>query len=464
MTITSLIQALLCRASDPVDSASVAAFRILFGLLGLAAVVRFFAYGWIDALYIAPAHHFTYAGFAWVQPWPGWGMYAHCAALALLSLGIAAGWRWRWCAALFAIGFTYIELLDQTTYLNHYYLVSLLAMLLAVLPLSGRAVPRWTVWTLRFQVGIVYVFAGLAKLNPDWLFQALPLRIWLYQHGDLPIAGPLLATTATAYLMSWAGAIFDLAVVPALLWRRTRIFAYAALAAFHLLTGLLFPMLGLFPWLMAASALIFFPPDWPRQLQARILRRSDAPRPGAPGNRLAVSPAAPPPTRLSRTTRAAAIIALALFILLQIALPLRHYAYPGNVRWNEQGYRFAWRVMLSEKTGFVQYRITDPATGQTWLAFPDAYLTPLQTERMAIQPDLILQTAHIIAADYAARGYPGVIVNADAYVAFNGRPNARLIDSAANLAAIKPGSAPQWWVLPYAADDADAGDDDYAGR
>ena len=176
---------------------------------------------------------------------------------------------------------------------------------------------------------------------------------------------------------------------------------------------------------------------------------------------------AQPPTRLSRIARAAGGIALALFILLQIALPLRHYAYPCNVRWNEQGYRFAWRVMLSEKTGFVQYRITDPATGQTWFAFPDAYLTPLQMERMAIQPDLILQTAHIIAADYAAHGYPGVIVNADAYVAFNGRPNARLIDPTANLAAIKPGPAPKWWVLPYNADanaDAAAADHPAAGR
>lgn len=460
--VTAIARGLERRALDPVDGASTSAFRILFGIIGLTAVVRFFAYGWIDALYLTPAHHFTYAGFGWVQPWPGWGMYAHFAALGLLSIGIAAGYRWRWCAALFAIGFTYVELLDQTTYLNHYYLVSLLALLLAVLPRDGRFVPRWAYWTLRFQVGVVYGFAGLAKLNPDWLLQALPLRIWLYQHGDLPAAGPLLAAPAAAYVMSWAGALFDLAVVPALLWRRTRMVAYAALALFHLLTGLLFPQLGIFPALMTASALLFLAPDWPQRLRDRILRRPDAARSDIPAAR---RPA--PPTRLPRPNRAG-IIALALFILLQIALPLRHYAYPGNVRWNEQGYRFAWRVMLSEKTGFVQYRVRCPDTGQTWLVFPDAYLTPLQTERMAIQPDLILQTAHLIAADYAARGCPGVAVNADAYVAFNGRPNARLIDPDVDLAAIKPGPYRKRWVLPYVDVDADADAagrrDDYAGR
>ena len=528
--LTAAIQALERRALDPVDGASTSAFRILFGIIGLTAVARFFAYGWINALYLAPAHHFTYPGFAWVQPWPGWGMYAHFAALGLLSIGIAAGYRWRWCAALFAVGFTYVELLDQTTYLNHYYLVSLLALLLAVLPLDGRTVPRWAYWTLRFQVGVVYGFAGLAKLNPDWLLQALPLRIWLYQHSDLPAAGPLLAAPAAAYAMSWAGALFDLAIVPALLWRRTRIRAYAALALFHLLTGLLFPQLGIFPWLMTAGALIFFDPDWPQRLRDRILRRRNVPRPDIP--RLDVvrpnvalrdvlrpdiarrdvaqpdtarpdaarqdvacpnvptpdiarpdaarpdvprprvarpnspGPHTPPsrrpalPTRFPRPTRAA-IIVLTLFIILQIALPLRHYAYPGNVRWNEQGYRFAWRVMLSEKTGFVQYRVRCPDTGQSWLVFPDAYLTPIQTERMAIQPDLILQTAHLIAADYAAPGCPGVAVHADAHVAFNGRPNARLIDPDVDLAAIKPGLAPKHWILPYA---DGTGEDGYAGR
>ena len=129
-------------------------------------------------------------------------------------------------------------------------------------------------------------------------------------------------------------------------------------------------------------------------------------------------------------------------------MPLRHYAYPGNVRWNEDGYRFAWRVMLTEKVGFVQYRARNAETGQAWLVAPEAYLTPLQVERMAIQPDLILQTAHIIAADFEQSGKGKVSVAADAFVSFNGRDNARLIDPNVDLAAIAPGLMPKWWVLP----------------
>ena len=44
-------------------------------------------------------------------------------------------------------------------------------------------------------------------------------------------------------------------------------------------------------------------------------------------------------------------IGLGLFFLLQIVLPLRYLAYPGPILWTEEGYRFAWRVMLVEKVG-----------------------------------------------------------------------------------------------------------------
>ena len=456
-------------AGTQVDGASIAAFRVAFGLLGILVVVRFFAHGWIGPLYVEPDHHFTYLGFGWVKPWPGWGMYAHFIALGALSLGIATGYRTRLCAALFCIGFTYVELLDRTTYLNHYYLISLTSLLLAILPTRRETVPLWTIWTLRAQIGVVYVFAGVAKLNPDWLFHALPMRIWLYQHGNLPLLGPLLQETWMAYAMSWGGALFDLAIVPALLWRRTRLPAYCTLVAFHLATWVLFPQLGVFPWLMIGLSLVFFAPEWPRRLlpfvtttpysirgwQSRWNRgRRHSRRDCHVATLLA----------MTKWGHLSAVAALTLFALIQLALPMRHFAYPGNVRWNEEGYRFAWRVMLSEKVGFVQYRVRDPDTGQSWLVEPHDYLTPLQVERMSFQPDMIQQTARIIAEDFAGRGYPDLVVNADAFVAFNGRPNARLIDPGVDLASVRPGLAPKAWVLPYEPDAATAGNQTGSAR
>ena len=363
---TSFAPRLSALMARPVDGASMSAFRVVFGALGLITVVRFFVNGWIGPLYIEPEYHFAYLGFGWLQPWPGWGMYVHFAGLGLLALGMALGYRPRLCAALFCVGFTYVELLDRTTYLNHYYLMSLVALLLAVLPTHGGTgrfgwrssvplwAPLWALWTLRAQVGAVYAFAGIAKLNPDWLFHGLPLRIWLYQHGDLPGVGPLLQEVWVAYAMSWGGALFDLAVAPALVWQRTRPYAYAALVVFHLATWALFPQLGMFPWLMIGLTLIFFNPNWPR----RLLRRP-AWLPGP-----ASSAAALKGWPLPGWQTGAVVVMLALFAAAQVVMPLRHWAYPGNVRWNEEGYRFAWRVMLTEKIGFVQYRVRDPVTAR----------------------------------------------------------------------------------------------------
>ena len=435
--------------SRPVCAASAAAFRALFGLLGFAAVCRITAKGWIGELYMEPAHHFTYSGFWWVQPWPAWGMYAHFALLALASLGVALGYRYRVSIVAFFALFTYAELIDKTNYLNHYYWVSLTSLLMAFLPLHrywsldawrnpslrSETVPAWVTWALMAQVGVVYVFGGIAKLNPDWLFQAQPLRIWLYNSGDLALIGPMLKQSWTAYAMSWAGAAFDLTIVGWLLWRRSRPYAYAVLAAFHVMTWLLFPI-GMFPWIMMAGALIFFSPDWPHRLRAALLRRPFALR----------SPAPPPAAGPSWPSRAV-LVALALFAAAQVALPLRHWAYPGNVRWNEDGYRFAWRVMLTEKAGHVRFRVTDAATGERWLERPESYLTPLQAERMAYQPDMILATARIVAESWRGRGRD-VQVRADAFVSVNGRRAAWLVDADVDLASVEPGLGPSWWALP----------------
>src|SRR5262245_65802994 len=176
-----------------IDSASLAAFRILFGAVMAASTLRFMALGWIDEFFVQPRFHFTWELFPSVAPLPAVLMYVLFVALVVCAVGIAIGYRYRLFALLFFLGFTYVELIDKTTYLNHYYLVSLLSGLLAVMPahhlwsvdairspaMWRPTVPAWTIYVLRFQIAVVYVFAGLAKINTDWLRDREPLRIWL---------------------------------------------------------------------------------------------------------------------------------------------------------------------------------------------------------------------------------------------------------------------------------------------
>jgi HTTM domain/Vitamin K-dependent gamma-carboxylase, lumenal domain len=383
-------------------------------------------------LFLRPQFFFSYAGFEWVRPWAGVGMYWHFAALGILALAIVVGCWTRFSTLLFAVGFTWVHVIDKSNYLNHYYLVSVLAAVMVVLPLGAAGsvdawrgperaadlVPAWTVWVLRAQLGLVYFYGGVAKLNADWLWRAQPLRIWLAARGDVPFIGWLLEHGWVAYACSWAGAAFDLSIVPFLLWRRTRLVAYGVVVAFHVLTSVLFPI-GIFPWLMIGLTPIFFAPDWPRRVLGRVARVRWPSR-----------------SRVLRMRFEKPILAcLAVHLVLQTLIPLRAFVESDDIAWTERGFRFAWRVMAMEKAGVATFRLRDPATGEQWVVDPRAELTPLQTNMMATQPDMIADYARHLAAEARRAGHAGVEVRADVYVSLNGRPNRRFVDPDADLAA-----------------------------
>jgi hypothetical protein len=413
------------RLDEPVDGASLAIFRIAFGALMVIASLRFFFHGWIDADYRATHVFFHYWGFGWVRPWPGIGMYLHYGVMAASAAAVMFGIRYRVAIVVFGLTFTYAHLCDKSNYLNHYYLVSLLAFLMAWMPLDrAERARRWMLLLLRFQVGVVYAFGGIGKLGADWLLRAEPLRIWLAADAEFPILGRFFNGLPAAYAFSWAGAIFDLSVVPLLLWPRTRRYAYAACIAFHVMTSLLFHI-GMFPWIMLASATLMFDPSWPRRFIKSL------PKPGADGPTLGI------------IGRRAAV----LYVAIQLLLPLRAWLYPGNTLWTEEGFRFSWKVMLIEKSGALELNVVD-AQGHHTLVEPRRYLTPFQTRMASTQPDMILELAHVVAADFErAKGAP-VQVFADAQVSFNGRHRAPLIDPTVDLAQQEDSLAPKRWILP----------------
>jgi vitamin K-dependent gamma-carboxylase len=422
----------------PVDAAGVACFRIAFGLVMAFSAVRFMAKGWIDALFVEPRFHFAYPGMEWLSPWPAPWLYAHFALMTAAALGVALGFCYRSSALLLFLTFTSAELYDQTYYLNHYYLASLIAGLCCVLPLQrawsvdawragrrGGTVARAVPLLLRAQLAIVYLFAGLAKLDGDWLLRGEPLRTWLQAHAELPLLGPWLQLPETALALSWTGAAFDLSIAGWLCLRRTRLPAYLAVIAFHLATALLFPI-GIFPWLMIALTPVFFAHDWPR------------------GPAAGTRPSAGQPLGLLASA------ALGAYLLIQIALPLRHLAYPGAVNWSEEGFRFAWRVMLIEKTGSVTLRVRDLDRGEELALRPRDELTARQHGQMVTQPALIAAYARHVAERYASQGRR-VAVYADAWASLNGRPAQRLIDPSADLAQPRPWLAADPAIVPLAA-------------
>lgn len=432
----------------PVDIAWLAAYRILFGLALAVSMERFLAYGWVDTLLVGPRFRFHYWGFEWVEPLSRGAMITLLWALVGLALAIAAGLAFRITAPLFALGLTYIQLIDVSTYLNHYYLAGLLAWLLAVSP-ANRAwsVDAWIkrrihgtsahhvarAWHVLFrvQVGCVYFFAALAKAQSDWLLHGQPLGIWLGARTHLPVLGRLFTLPHASLAMSWLGFLFDLTIVLWLSWRKTRPWAFVVVVAFHAMTRMLFDI-GMFPMIMTASALVFFSPSWPRSL----LRRPLDPREREPAES----------ARPGLLTRAALVLG-GSYCAVQVLMPLRCHLYGGNVLWHEQGMRFSWRVMVRAKGGATAFIVRDKKTGEVFHVSPRAYLTPFQENEMASQPDLVLQLARHIAKDFAARSRD-VEVRAESTVSLNGRRGALMVNPDVDLAFVNDGLGPARFVLP----------------
>ena len=438
-----LLSTLQKRLFAPVDISSIVVFRFFFGVILLWEVRRYFMYGWIDRYWVEPVVHFKYFGFEWLDPWPGVWMHRHMAVLGVLAIFIALGILYRISAVLFALGFSFIFLLEQGRYLNHFYLVTLLSWIMVFIPAHRSAsfdawlrptlacafAPAWALWLLRLQIGIAYFFGGVAKLNADWLSGA-PARVLMAERSDYERLGPILNHEVSLWVITYGGLLLDLTVVPLLLWRRTRLPAFILAVCFHLMNATIFTI-GIFPWFMMAATLLFFDPDWPR---GRIFRSIQAP--GRP-----YGPASP---RMQRV----ALALLGVYAAFQLTFPLRHHLYPGDVNWTEEGHRFSWHMILRRKIATATFLVSDPDSGETWMVDPDVQLQEWHWRKMATTPDMALQYAKFLASEKRKEGHARVEVRAHIDASLNGRPMQPLIDPTIDLAAQPRTLMPAPWIAP----------------
>ncbi|PWJ58005.1 vitamin K-dependent gamma-carboxylase-like protein [Dyadobacter jejuensis] len=442
MTIQNILQ----KGQKLVSSSSLAFFRIIFGLLMLASLLRFLSRGWLEKFYIQPEFYFSFYGFEWIKPLPDPYIYWVFYALIIAAVTITLGLFYRFSIIVFFLLFTYVELLDKSVYLNHYYQVSLLAWLMCWLPMNGTCsvdqylfkktrrplTPLWMVWVLRLQVGSVYFFGGLAKLRYDWLFEAQPLKIWLAANSHIPVLGDFLGYTWLAFVLSWFALFFDLTAAFLLSNKSTRMYAYVLIVLFHVLTHILF-QIGMFPWMMIVTALVFFPTHWHQKILAIFER-----------NRTIHLSSSSVPSNHSLT-----IGVLALFFLFQLMMPFRSYAYPGNVLWHEQGFRFSWNIMLMEKNASLEYEVIFKNNGKKIYVRPEKHLNTIQAKQCSFQPDMILQFAHYLNQYYKDQGLGNTEVYAICYASVNGHASRLLIDPEVDLVTQKDGFADKKWILRY---------------
>lgn len=421
----------------PIPIGQLVIFRVLFGGIMFWEVTRYFQHGWIEKYYIEPQFHFSYYLFDWVQPWPGDGMIWHFYLLGGLALLIMAGCCYRLSMAAFFVAFSYVFLLEEARYLNHLYLVCLISFLMIFIPahraisvdawwrpgLQTNDVPAWSLWLLRFQIGLVYFFGGIAKINGDWL-QGEPMRMWLAERTDFPLIGQWFTEEWLVYLFAYGGLLFDLLFVPLVFYPRTRPLILLISVFFHLTNDTLF-VIGIFPWFMLGANVLFLPSRW-------------------------FGAATPPAETVKPLTTYQKLLfaVLGLYCLFQVLFPLRHWLYPGEVHWTEEGHRFAWHMKLRDKSGFAEFFVIDPDTNGVAIIDLNDYLLPHQRSAMVTRPDMLLEFSHYLAEQFRAQGYMDFDIRVRARISLNGRPPQLMIDTAVNLAEQPRSWRPGKWILP----------------
>jgi vitamin K-dependent gamma-carboxylase len=397
------------------DVAGLVVLRVFAGVgVVLFAVALFQGWGPLAGFFDAPKH-FPYRGLEWVRPLSPRGLRAAAAVMGLAGAAMAAGFRYRLAGAASALLVAYLFFLDVLYYDVVTFLGILLLVLLAASPAhvvasvdaARRAVPcrglRTSVMLLRFQVGAVYAFAGIAKLTRGWLSGGT-LRAMMTGYPPARWLAPVVAPRSVLIAISWLGLLFDLAIVPLLLWRRTRTAALVALVLFHLHNALAMN-LGAVPWLMLGASTVFLPTDWPRRLGLRL-------------------PPTPPCSADPAWMRPAA----ALWVVLGLAWPLRRWVTPGDPAFHGFGYDFTWALRSRARDCGAYLVVVDRATSQSSFRSIEPGLRPDLRGRVWCDAYSIWRSAQDAGRD------GNVEVHATAFTSLDAHRPSPMIDPAADLA------------------------------
>jgi len=425
-----------------IDNAQFVVFRVFYGLLVSAECYGAIATGWVRRTLVEPEFTFSFIGFEWLQPLPGNGMYIYFAVMGTLGLLIALGLKYRFSALAFAVLWSGVYLMQKTSYNNHYYLLMLLAYIMAFLPanrdasldakfnpkLRSQTMHNWIRWIIILQLFIVYTYASVAKLYADWLDFSM-IEVLMSSKKDYYVIGDLLQERWGHKIIAIFGICFDLLIVPALLWKPTRKIAFVLSIFFHLFNSIVF-QIGIFPYLSLAFTVFFFEPQTIRNIFLRTKKI-------IPETKIIIP-----------KTKNVVLTVLGIYFLFQLAFPLRHHFFKDDVLWTEEGHRLSWRMMLRSRGGRITYKVVNSQTKDTTKINLNDYLTKKQQRRVACYPDFIWQFAQRLKKEYAEQGEE-IQVFVENKVKINQNPYQQFIDPNVDLANVPwKHFAHNDWILP----------------
>ena len=430
---------------EEVDNAPLIVFRVIFGLLIFLESVGAIFTGWITKTLVEPEFTFNFIGLDFLQPLPGNGMYYYYAVMGAFGFMVMLGYRYRFSLSVFTIMWTATYLMQKASYNNHYYLLILVCGLMLLLPahrylsldvkrnpsLKKLSMPRWVIILIIIQLWIVYTYASVAKIYPDWL-NTTAVESLLASKINYPVIGEYMTNKTLHYFIAYVGILFDLLVVPLLLFKPTRNLALLASVVFHIFNAIVF-QIGIFPFLSLGFIVFFYPPETIRRIFLKnkkpFIRKKD--------------------DVLHIPNKKNIYIALAtVYFIIQIGLPLRHWVIEDDVLWTEEGHRMSWRMMLRTKSGYISFKVVDKKTGKANYIRPRDFLSRKQAGMITSKPDVIWQFAQRIKNQETEKGRD-VAIYAIGKVRVNKGPLKTFIDPDTDLAAVKWNHfAHHEWILP----------------
>ena len=430
---------MLNKIFKPIDNAPLIVFRIFFGFLIACESFGAIATGWVKKVLIEPQFTFSFIGLEWLQPLSGDLMYYYFALMGVFGILIMLGYKYRIAIISYTILWAGAYFMQKTTYNNHYYLLLLISFYMVFLPANKSTsldvkfgsikeennMPYWISLVFIIQIFIVYFYASIAKIYPDWLDGTFTKNL-LQGTTTRPLFLKLFAQKWFYLSIAYIGIFFDLLIVPLFLFKKSRNFAFLISLCFHIFNAIVLKI-GIFPFFALSFILFFYEPERIR----RIFFKKDS-------------------EVLSEPSYKSKNLFLYFFIpllLIQVLLPLRHHFIKGDVIWTEEGHRLSWRMMLRERNGFITIRIKDNKTNTTEFYNYNKNLTPKQANRLATNPDFIWQYSQKIKKEYEGKDI-SIYINCSNSV--NRKPMRRLIDDKVDFAKA------EWnyffhndWILLY---------------
>lgn len=436
-----------------IDNTGLVLFRVAFGLLISIEAFGAIATGWVRRTVVEPEFTFNFIGFDFLQPLVGSTMYFYFALMGVFGLMVMLGYKYRLSMVAYALMWSAVYLMQKSSYNNHYYLMMLLCWIMAFLPahrwfsldakfnpsIKSNSMSRWCLLVLILQVWLVYTFAAIAKLYPDWL-DGTTIALFMKGKNSYWLIGPFLQLDWVHHTIVYVGIIFDLLIVPLLLWKRTRMIGFAISVFFHLFNSVVF-QIGIFPYMSIAFAFFFFSSE---TLTKQFLPKNNQ----SIDDDVGVSKQSVLQGKLNNIL----VGILSIYFIIQLALPLRHWFFKDDVLWTEEGHRLSWRMMLRSKNGSAAIWVVDKQCGERSRYNYNELLKNKQNHAFKTKPDLIWQLAQRIKKVEAEKGID-VAVYVDAQVRVNGGVFHQFTDPEVDLAA------QEWqhfqhhnWILPSPAD------------